>query len=130
MNEIIITLLVSSIPAIITGIITYLTTNKKAKTQIASLVESNKHDLEKLMKQHEIDIEALKEKYQLEADKSEQEHRHKMQIMELEHKNALESNKKELSNAAMFGVMADVIKNPQMLPGLMELANNPAFKKK
>lgn len=130
MNEIINTLLVSSIPAIITGCITYFTTNKKAKIEISTLVESNKHDLEKLMKQHEVDIDALKEKYQLEADKSEQEHRHKIQIMELEHKNALESNEKQQSNAAMFGVMPDVIKNPQILKKIMELANNPSFQKK
>lgn len=126
MNDIINTLLVSSIPAIIT----YLTANKKSKTQIASLIENNKHDIEKLMKQHEIDIEALKEKSQLEADKSEQEHRHKIQIMELEHKNALESNEKEQSNAVMFGVLPDVIKDPQMLQRILDLANNPAFKKK
>lgn len=130
MNDIINTFLVSSIPAIITGIISYLTTNKKAKTQIASLVENNKHDIEKLMKQHQIDIEALKEKSQLEADKSEQEHRHKIQVMELEHRNALEINEKEQSNAAMYGVLSEVLKKPQLLQEFVEIAKNPAFKKK
>lgn len=32
-------------------------------------------------------------------------------------------------NAAMFSVMTDIIKEPQKLQGLLELANNPAFKK-
>lgn len=130
MQEIINTLLVSCIPAVITGVVTYLTTSRKAKTQISSLKESNKHEIEKLMKQHEVDIESLKEKHQLEIEKSEQEHRHKIEIMEIEHRNALESKEKEQSNAAMYSVMADVIKDPSKLQGLLELANNPALKKK
>ena len=115
--------------AIITGIISYLTANKKAKAEIATLQESNKHEIEKLMKQHEVDIESLKEKHQLETEKCEQEHKHKIEIMQIEHKNALESNEKQQSNAAMFSVMTDIIKEPQKLQGLLELANNPAFKK-
>ena len=125
MQEIINTLLVSCIPAVITGVVTYLTTSRKAKTQISSLQESNKHEIEKLMKQHEVDIESLKEKHQLEIEKSEQEHRHKIEIMEIEHR-----KEKEQSNAAMYSVMADVIKDPSKLQGLLELANNPALKKK
>lgn len=34
------------------------------------------------------------------------------------------------SNAAMFSVMTDIIREPQKLQGLLELANNPAFKNK
>ena len=56
LEEILNTLLVSCVPAIITGIISYLTANKKAKAEIATLQESNKHEIEKLMKQHEVDI--------------------------------------------------------------------------
>ncbi|MCM1253794.1 MAG: hypothetical protein NC321_13320 [Clostridium sp.] len=129
MQEIMSTLLVSCIPAIITGIVTYMTARKNARTQIISLEESNKHEIEKLMRQHEVDIESLKEKYQLEAERSEQEHRHKVEIMEIEHKNALESREKEQSNAAMFGAITDIIKDPSKLQGLIELANNPALRK-
>lgn len=129
MSEIINTLLVSCIPAVITGIVTYMTASRNAKTQITSLEESNKHEIEKLMRQHEIDIESLKEKYQLESERSEQEHRHKVEIMEIEHKNTLESKEKEQSDAAMFGVMADVLKDPSKLQGILEFANNPALKK-
>ena len=107
-----------------------VTANKKAKAEIATLQESNKHEIEKLMKQHEVDIESLKEKHQLETEKCEQEHKHKIEIMQIEHKNALESNEKQQSNAAMFSVMTDIIKEPQKLQGLLELANNPAFKNK
>lgn len=130
MEQIINTLLVSCIPAIITGVITYLTAGKKAKSEIVALQESNKHEIEKLMKQHEVDIESLKEKNQLEMEKSNQEHRHKIEIMQLEHKNALESNEKQQSDAAMFGVMEDVMRNPQKLNWILELANNPLLNDK
>lgn len=63
MQDIISTLLVSCIPAAITGVVTYLTARRNAKTQIDSLQESNKHENEKLMRQHEVDIESLKEKH-------------------------------------------------------------------
>ena len=46
MQEIFNTLLVSCIPAVITGIVTYMTASRNAKTQIASLQESNKHEIE------------------------------------------------------------------------------------
>lgn len=129
MQEILNTLLVSCIPAVVTGIVTYLTASKNAKAEISSLQESNKHEIEKLMRQHEIDIESLKEKHRLETEKSEQEHRHKVEIMEIDHKNALESKEKEQSNSAMYGIMADVMKDPSKLQGIMELVNNPAFKR-
>lgn len=122
-------LLTSCIPAVISGVITYMVASKKAKSEITTLQESNKHEIEKLMKQHEVDIESLKEKHQLEIEKSEQDHKHKIEIMALEHKNALESNEKEQSNAAMFGVMAEMMKDPQKLTKLMSLADNPMFQK-
>ena len=53
-----------------------------------------------------------------------------MEIMEQEHRNALESREKEQSNTAMLGVMTDVLTDPKKLQGLLELANNPAYKKK
>ncbi|WP_310605311.1 hypothetical protein [Anaerosporobacter sp.] len=128
MKEIINILLVSCVPAFFTGIITYLTAVRNAKTKINSLVEKNKHEIEKLMRQHEVDIESLKEKHQLETEKSNQEHKHKMEILELEHRNEMESKEKEQSNAAMYGVMTDMLKEPEKLVGLMELVNNPIFK--
>lgn len=122
-------LLTSCIPAVISGFVTYIVASKKAKSEIATLQESNKHEIEKLMKQHEVDIESLKEKHQLEIKKSEQDHKHKIEIMALEHKNALESNEKEQSNAAMYGVIVEILKDPQKLTTLMSLSKNPMFQK-
>lgn len=129
MESIISILMTSSIPAIISGIVTYVITCKKAKNEIMKLQESNKHDIEKLMKQHEIDIESLKEKHNLEIEKSNQDHKHKLELLKLEHKNAVESKEKEQSNAAMFRVMADLLTDPKKLSGILNLANDPRFKK-
>ena len=47
MNEFIQTLLISCIPAIVTGVVTYLVAHKNASAQIKVVKEQNKHDLEK-----------------------------------------------------------------------------------
>lgn len=122
-------LLTSCVPAVISGFITYLVATKKAKSEIEALKESNRHEISKLMKQHEIDIESLNEKHKLELEKSELEQRHKIEIMELEHKNALESKEKEQSNHIVFGVLGDMLKDPNKLKSLMNLANDPFFSK-
>ena len=129
MESIVSTLITSCIPAVISGFVTYVITSKKATSEITKLQESNKHEIEKLMKQHEVDIESLKEKHNFEIEKSNQNHKHKIELLELEHKNALESKEKEQSNAAMFGVMADLLKDPKKSSGIMALANDPRFKK-
>lgn len=128
MREFFETLAISCVPAIITGVITYLTSSHKAKTEITSLKESNKHEIEKLMKQHEVDLDALQEQHKLEAEKSEQEHKHKIEIMELEHKNQIESKEKEQSDAAMLGFITNIMGDPQKIKGLLELADNPKLK--
>ncbi len=127
MLEVIKTLLVSCIPAIFTGLLSYLNASKKAKSEMLTLKESNKHDIEKLMQQHRIDIESLKEKHMLEMELSEQEHKHNIEIMEIQHRNSLESKEKEQSSAAMYNVMADLLKNPEKLDGFINLASNPIF---
>ncbi|MFI3214720.1 MAG: hypothetical protein R3Y24_15505 [Eubacteriales bacterium] len=129
MQEIINIFVVSCVPASITGLLSYLSTNKKAKLQIQKLEESNKHEIEKLMKQHEVDIDALKEKHQLEVETSKQDHVQKMEIMKLEHQIALEGKSKDKSDTVMFSVMENVIKNPESLEGFMKLIENPIFKK-
>jgi len=49
MRDIINTLLVSFVPAVITSFVSYLVASKKAKTEIIALQESNKHEIEKLI---------------------------------------------------------------------------------
>lgn len=51
MVEFLKTLAIACIPAIITGIVTYIVARKNAASQISIIKEQNKHDLEKLMEQ-------------------------------------------------------------------------------
>lgn len=53
MESVVSILITSCIPALISGIVTYVITCKKAKDEIMKLQESNKHEIEKLMKQHD-----------------------------------------------------------------------------
>lgn len=76
------TLLISCIPAIITGAVTYLVAYKNSIAQIKVVEEQNKHDLDKLMEQHKIDIDSLNKKHQQELEKWEVEHKHKLELVE------------------------------------------------
>ena len=49
MVEFLKTLAIACIPAIITGIVTYIVARKNAASQISIIKEQNKHDLEKLI---------------------------------------------------------------------------------
>lgn len=124
MKEVIQKLLLSCVPAIITGIIAYISSCKSAKSDLHKLKEENLHDIEKLMKQHEIDIDALKEQHKLELEKSEQEHQHKLEMMQKESELQLIRNKKEQENAitsALAGQVGNAL--------LGSVLGNEAFKK-
>ena len=83
------TLLTACIPAILTGIGSFVIAIRKSKSELNSLKEQNAHDIEKLMEQHEIDIDALKEKYRLEAEAKEKEHQYKLELLQKESENTM-----------------------------------------
>ncbi|MFQ9979216.1 MAG: hypothetical protein ACLRVE_06525 [Finegoldia magna] len=107
MNEIIKTLLIACIPAIISGVVSYLVAHKNASAQIKVVEKQNKHDLEKLMEQHKIDIDSLNKKHQQELEKMELEHQHKLELIEKENENALGQN-------LITGVMGEMMKMPEV----------------
>ena len=100
------TLLISCIPAIITGVVTYLVAYKNATAQIKVVEEQNKHDLDKLMEQHKIDIDSLNKKHQQELDKMEVEHKHKLELIAKENENNLSQN-------LMTGLVGEIMKMPE-----------------
>ncbi|MEE0510370.1 MAG: hypothetical protein UDG94_03970 [Peptococcaceae bacterium] len=102
------TLLVACIPAIISGIISFLLAKSKAKIDTENLVISNQHEIERLMEQHKIDIDAIREQHRLEMDAKEKEHQHNLEIMQKEHENELIRQEKETENAVKYSVMGDV----------------------
>lgn len=106
MNEFVQTLLISCIPALVTGIITYLVAHKNASAQIKVVKEQNKHDLEKLMEQHKIDIDSLGKQHQQELEKMEIEHKHKLELIAKENENNLSQN-------LMTGLVGEIMKMPE-----------------
>lgn len=124
--EFIQTLLISCIPAIITGIVTYLVAQKNASAQIKVIKEQNNHDLEKLMEQHKVDIDSLNKKHQQELEKMEIEHKHKLELVEKENENSLNQN-------LFSGMMSEIIKMPEIKTeiarGIKQSSNKKGGKK-
>ncbi len=92
MTEFIQTLLISCIPAVITGVVSYLVARKNSSTQIKLLETQNKHDIDRLMEQHKVDIDSLTQQHQQELEKLELEHKHKLELAKIESENALNQN--------------------------------------
>ena len=104
-QELIVQLIIGIVPAIFAGIVSYIVSLKKCKSEIKTMDISNKHEIDKLMKQHEIDIEALKEKQKLDLEKLEKEHEIKMKEIKLQSEQEILKKEKELSNSAMYSTM-------------------------
>lgn len=106
MNEFVQTLLISCIPALVTGIVTYLVAYKNATAQIKVVKEQNKHDIEKLMEQHKINIDSLGKQHQQEIEKMELEHKHKLELIAQENENNLSQN-------LITDLMSEIMKMPE-----------------
>lgn len=57
------TILIATIPSVITAFISYFAAAKEAKTQIKTIKEQNKADIEKIVEQNRVDTEAIKVKH-------------------------------------------------------------------
>lgn len=112
MNEFTQTLLIAVIPAVITGIISFLASRNTSKTQIKAIIEQNKADIEKLVEQHKVDIEALKEKHKMELELKEKDHSNQLEIIRLQHENDLkkdeENAKNQMAANAIGGIFGSI----------------------
>ena len=129
MEDLLITLLVSCVPAIATGFFAFFTAKKNANAKIRELKEQNDHELSKLMEQHKIDIESLKEKHMLEMESKNADHKHKMEVIELEHKNDLLRKEQEFEASAKYNAMNTAFESPEKLLSLLGMMENPDFQK-
>ena len=109
MIEVVKTLLISCIPAIITGIISFSVAKSQANSEIKKLKMENAHDLEHLMEQHKVDIEHIREQHKLEMESKEKDHQHKLEILQKEHENELVRQEKEQENNAKYAAMGNVM---------------------
>ncbi len=115
MSEFMNTLLIACIPSVITGIGSLIV----AISQIKTIKEQSKHDLDKLMKQHEIDIDNLKEKHSLEMNAKDKDHQHQLELIQKEHENKMVLLQKEIENAqtvegikGLFGMLNSTLQTP------------------
>lgn len=116
-------LLVAIVPAIFSGVVSYLIATKNCKNEIAILKTSNKHEIEKLMKRHEIDIESLKEKHKLDMETKEKEHQLRIEEIKVKSEQEILKKEKELLNSATYSIMGDATK--ELFSGML---NSPDVK--
>ena len=109
MIEFIKTLLISCIPAVITGIISFSVAKSQSNDEIKKLKVENAHDLERLMEQHRVDIDHIREQHKLEMEAKEKDHQHRLEIMQKEHENELIRQEKEQENTAKYGAVGNVM---------------------
>ena len=111
------TIIVSCIPAIVAGTISYLTARHQSKTELKKAAQENSAAIEQLMKQHEIDIESLREQHKMEMESKDKEHEHKLQIMQKEYELKVAESKttknNDVTTDAAAGFLQSFIKNPE-----------------
>lgn len=122
MVEILQTLIVSAIPAIIAGLTSYYGSKKKAESEIKTLQIQNKNELDRLVEQHKINLESLTAAHNLEIEKSDCEHKHQLEIIKLNHQNELQRKSKELEDTAKFQATSNLTSEliPQLFTMFME----------
>lgn len=103
-------LLVAIVPAIFSGIVSYLIATKNCKNEITTLKTSNEYEIEKLMKRHEIDIESLKEKHKLDMETKEKEHQLRIEEIKAKNEQEILKKEKELLNSATYSIMGNATK--------------------
>lgn len=122
------TLLIACIPAVITGIITFLVAKSQMNGTIKQLQISNQHDIKKLMEQHKVDIESIREQHRLDLESKDRDHQHKLEIMQKEHENEMIRKEQELESTAKYNAVGDIVTG--LMNGVIGGAvNSPAVQK-
>lgn len=98
MNEFWQTFLIAIIPSVITALLSFLAAWKTSNTQIETIKEQNKADIDKLIQQNKVDIESLKEKHILEMELKEKEHEHQIELINLRHDNEMKKDEESMKN--------------------------------
>lgn len=103
------TLLIACVPAIISGMISFILAKSQAKSEMKKLQVENQHDIEKLIEQHKVDVDAIREQHRLELESKEKDHQHKLEIMQKEHEHELIRKESELENVAKCNAAGSII---------------------
>ena len=103
------TLLIACIPAIISGVISFILAQSQSKAEYQKLKLANEHEIDKLMEQHKVDIDAIREQHRLEMEAKEKDHQHKLEIMQKDHENAIIRKECELENTAKYNAAGNIM---------------------
>lgn len=103
------TLLIAAVPAIISGLISFVLAKSQAKAEMKKLQLANEHEIERLMEQHKVDIDSIREQHRLEMESKEKDHQHKLEVMQKEHENALIRKESELENTAKYNATGSIM---------------------
>ena len=109
MVEIVETLLIACVPAIISGSVSFVLAKSQAKSETKKLQIENQHEIQKLMEQHKVDIDAIREQHRLEMESKEKDHQHRLEIMQKEHENELIRKESELENTAKYNAAGSIM---------------------
>ena len=107
--EILKTLLIACIPAIISGAISFILAKTQSNAEFQKLKLANEHEIDKLMEQHKVDIDAIREQHRLEMEAKEKDHQHKLEIMQKDHENAIIRKESELENTAKYNAAGSIM---------------------
>lgn len=139
MDQFLQTLLIAIIPSIITGVLSYLASYKSANTQIQTIKEQNKADIDKLKEQNKadidklieknkVDIEALKEKHKLELELKEKDHNYQVELIKIQHDNDLKKDEEAIKNQLAVGLFGNILTQDSPLTGMINDAISKGLK--
>lgn len=114
------TLLIASIPALLTGIGSFFLAKIQSKSEINRLKISNEYEIEKLIEQQKINIESIREQHKLEMDSKDKEHKYKLEILQKEHENEIIRKEKELEDGIKYGAAGNAAN--ALINGIIETA--------
>ena len=107
--EVLKTLLIACIPAIISGVISFILAKSQSNAEFQKLKLANEYEIDKLMEQHKVDIDAIREQHRLEMEAKEKDHQHKLEIMQKDHENAIIRKESELENTAKYNAAGSIM---------------------
>lgn len=102
------TFLIATIPSAITALLSFWASWKASNTQIKTIKEQNRADIEKLIQQNKVDIESLKEKHLLEMELKDKEHEHQVELIKLQHENEIKKDEVNLKNQFAANALGEI----------------------
>lgn len=105
MNDFLQTLLIATIPSVITALLSFVAAFITSNSKIKAIKEQNKADIEKIIEQNKVDIESLKEKHRLDMELKEKEYMYQLDVIKLQHENDIKREEESMKNQLATNVI-------------------------